>query len=170
VLAPGQGLLQGGKSIVFAQMPEETQNQTGTDAQSRLGIAAGTRQTQDHGLDGYPPAGVGLRVKEEFGVHHRVTGGLLKVGPGHVVEVLLLEQHAGAGAQRLDARVGQRNAVARCQPEDQFRLQRALDVDVQLGLGHLAQQRGHPLGGEPGGHAAGQVGHLRSAVRAMARR
>ena len=63
-----------------------------------------------------------------------------------------LQQHAGAGvvdveealqvgegvgrAQRLDAGVGQRHAVALRQREDQLGLERALDVDVQLGLGH----------------------------------
>ena len=81
-----------------------------------------------------------------------------QIGHGHVEEVLLLQQHAGAGvvdveealqvgervgrAQRLDARVRQRDAIALGQREDQLGLERALDVDVQFGLGHRAQQRG----------------------------
>jgi hypothetical protein len=87
-----------------------------------------------------------------------------KVGPGHVVEVLLLQQHAGASvvdvekalqvgegvgrAQGLHAGVGQRHAVALGQREDHLRLQRALDVDVQLGLGHGAQQFGQAVRGD----------------------
>ena len=42
--------------------------------------------------------------------------------------------------------MGQRHTIALGQRKDQFRLQRALDVDVQLGLGHLAQQFGQALG------------------------
>ena len=46
--------------------------------------------------------------------------------------------------------VGQRQAVALRQREDQLGLQRALDVDVQLGLGHGAQQLGDARGGNGG--------------------
>ena len=102
--------------------------------------------------------GVRLRVEEHLGVHHVVGRGAFEIGPGHVVEILLVQQHAGAGvvdveealqvgegvgaAQLFHARVGNGDAVALRQREDQLGLERALDVDVQLGLGHGAQQRG----------------------------
>jgi hypothetical protein len=107
----------------------------------------------------------------------------LEVGPRHGVEIVLGDQHAGAGvvdvqealqvrervgrAQRLDVGVRQRDLVAPGQLEDQLGLQRTLDVDVQLGLGRGTQQRqqvrtrnvgevdwqGH--GGSPGGGMVG---------------
>jgi hypothetical protein len=73
-------------------------------------------------------------------------------------EVLLAQQHAGAGvvdveealqvgegvggAQRLDARVGQRHAVARASAKIISGSSVPFDVQVQLGLGHGTQQRG----------------------------
>jgi hypothetical protein len=113
---------------------------------------------------------VGLRVEEYLGAHHVVGLGAQQVGPRHVVEVLLAQQHAGAGvvdvqeglqvgegvslAQVLDAAVRQGHAIALRQLEDQFGLQRAFDVDMQFGLGHGRQQRGQALGGDvaSGGH------------------
>jgi hypothetical protein len=63
-------------------------------------------------------------------------------GAGVVDIEKALQIAEGVGlAQGLHARVGQRHAVALRQREDQLRLQRAFDVDVQLGLGHAAQQR-----------------------------
>jgi hypothetical protein len=76
-----------------------------------------------------------------------------QVGRRHVVEILFLEQHAGArivdveerlqvaeivgGTQRLDRVIGKGNGVSLRQCKYQFRFERSLDVDVQLGLGHL---------------------------------
>ena len=96
------------------------------DAQLGLRVVAGAVQAVDHGLHRHAAGGVRLRVEEHLGVHHVVGRRAVEVGPGHVVEVLLLQQHAGAGvvdvqealqvgegvgaAQRLDAR---RTAAAR---------------------------------------------------------
>jgi hypothetical protein len=90
-------------------------------------------------------------------MHHVVGGGAFEVGERHVEEVLLLQQHAGAGivdvektlqvgegvggSQGLHAWVGQLHAIALRQAKDHLRLERTLDVDVQLGLGHALQQR-----------------------------
>ena len=121
-------------------------------------------QTADHhaGIGAVP--GVGLRVKEDFGVQHVVGMGPHQVGTGHVVEVLLGAQHLGAcvvdvqealqvvehvgAAQRINIRVRKIHPVARGQREDEFGLQRALDVHVQLCLGHGPQQSVQPVGGD----------------------
>jgi hypothetical protein len=95
-----------------------------------------------------------LRIEEQFGMDDVVRLGAQEIGPGHVEEVLLVQQHAGAGvvniekalqvgeriggAQRVDAGIGQGHAVALGQREDQFGFQRTFDMDVQLGLGHGA--------------------------------
>lgn len=100
---------------------------------------------------------MGLRVKEYFGMDHILCRGPLEIGEREIEKILLGSQHAGAHvievekalqvgecvstAQRLHARVGQRQAVAFRQVEDHLRLQRALNMDVQLGLGHAPQQR-----------------------------
>ncbi|MNT06628.1 hypothetical protein D3C72_1413050 [compost metagenome] len=83
-----------------------------------------------------------------------VGDGALDVVHGHVEEIFLGQQHAGAGvvdvqerlqvgkgvggAQRLHAGVGQRHLVALGEPEDQFRLKRAFDMHMQFGLGGTA--------------------------------
>ena len=151
-----QRLFQRGEGFFLAQVAQEAQDQRGTDAELVLRIDAGTVQPVDHDLDVDTARRVRLRVEEHLGVDHVVGGSTLQVGPGHVVEILLFQQHAGAGvvdvqkglqigegigtAQRLDIGIGQRHAVALRQRKNQFGLQRTLDVHVQLGLGHGAQQ------------------------------
>ena len=171
LVAIGQRLLQRLERFLLAQVAQEAQDQRRAHAQLVLGLLAGAVQAVDHGLHAHAARGVRLRVEEDLGVHHVVGCRTAQVGPGHVVEVLLLQQHAGAGvvdvqealqvgegvgaAQLLHARVGNLHAVALGQREDQLGLERALDVDVQLGLGHAAQQLGQALGG----NAVGKVRH-----------
>ncbi|MOA23345.1 hypothetical protein D3C78_1439590 [compost metagenome] len=111
---------------------------------------------------------MGLRVEEDFGMHHVVAHGPCQVGARHVVEVLLVQQHARARivdvektlqvgecvgtAQGRHIGVGQLHLVALGQRKNQFRLQRAFDMDVQLGLGHVAQQGRQGRVGQDGGH------------------
>ena len=125
--------------------------------------------------------GVGLGVKEDFRAHHVVLRRTLQIGHRHVVEVLLMEQHAGTGvvdiqkalqigesvgaAQCLHAVVLQRHLIARSQSEDELWLQRAFNVHVQFRLGHGAQQLGQACGSNllhGGGHG---VGHKFSKLR-----
>jgi hypothetical protein len=93
----GQRLLQRLEGVVLAQVAQEAQDQLGADAQFAAHRCAGAVQAADHGLHRHAARGVGLRVEEDLGVHHVVGRGALEVGPGHVVEVLLGQQHAGAG-------------------------------------------------------------------------
>jgi hypothetical protein len=76
---------------------QKAQDQIGADAQLRLRIAAGTAQAFDDRAHGHASCGVGLRVKEQLSTHHMVGGGFFKIGPGHVVKILLVQQHAGPG-------------------------------------------------------------------------
>ena len=87
-----------------------------------------------------------------------VCSRLDEVGMRHVVEVLACQQHAGARvinvqealqvgesigtAQLVDAGIRKRHPIALGQRKNQLRLQRPLDVHVQLGFGHAAQQLG----------------------------
>jgi hypothetical protein len=88
----------------------------------------------------------------DLGVDDVLGTGLLEVGHGQVVEVLLLQQHAHAlvvhgqeggqvvevvgGPHLLHRAVGELQAVAGGQLELELGLQRALEVEMQLGLGH----------------------------------
>ena len=166
MLAPGQGLLQRGKRVGFAQMPQEAQDERGADAQSGLGIAAGARQPQDHRLHGHATAGVRLWVEKQLRMHHLVGSGFFEISPGHVVKVLLLKQHTGAGVvdvqkalqvgegigctQGLDAGIRQAHAIALSQLKNHLRLERALDVNMQFGFGHGPQHGRQPIGGNRG--------------------
>jgi len=93
---------------------------------------------------------VRLRVEEDLGVADVVGQGARHVGGGHVVKILLGQQHAGAGVVQIEERlqivegisgahflnrgVGQLDAVALGQREHQFGFERAFDVDVQFGF------------------------------------
>ncbi len=168
----GSACFERGEGVFLAQVAQEAQDQRGAHAELALRIDTGTVQAVDHGLHRDAAHRVRLRVEEHLGVHHVVGRGAFEIGPGHVVEILLLQQDAGAGVvdveealqvgervgatQVFHARVGNRDAVALRQREDQLGLERALDVHVQLGLGHGAQQRGQAVGGNGGDGVLGR--------------
>jgi hypothetical protein len=155
-----------GHRLVFAQMAQEAQDQSCVQPPLGMGAAAGMRQAEDDVVHRHTARGVGLRVEEDLGAAHVLAGGLLQIGEAEVEEILLGQQHRCAGvvdvekalqigerirrAQRLDARVGQLHAVALRQREDHLGFERALDVDVQLGLGHGAQERRQALARDAG--------------------
>ena len=102
-------------------------------------VHAGAVQAVNHHLHGHAALGVGLRIKEHFGVDHMVGGGALQIGPGHVIKILLVQQDTGPSvvniqkalqigegvgrAQSLHVGIGQRHTVARGERKNQFGLQ-----------------------------------------------
>ncbi len=94
---------------------------------------------------------MGLRVEEDFAVADVIGGGAAEIGHGQVVKVLFLAQHIGAlvidveevlqigkgvgRAHLLHAFEGQGDAIALAQREHQLGFERALDMQVKLGLG-----------------------------------
>jgi hypothetical protein len=100
-------------------------------------------------------AQVGLRVEEDLGPADPGRRGPVQVRVRQVVEVLLLLQDPQVrivqvqeglqavepvpGPQLGDVRGRQRDAVARRQPDQQLRLERAFDVQMQLGDGEHAR-------------------------------
>ena len=162
LVALRQHLLQRFESRVLIQVTQEAHDQRGADAKIGLGRDTGAMQPVDHhrGVDAM--GGMRLCIKKYLGVQHAVGAGTRQIGMRHVVEILLGAQHRSAcvvqveetlqpvkhiGAlQRGNVRIGERNAVAPRKRKDQFRLQRALDMHVQFGLGHAAQQVGQALG------------------------
>ena len=116
----------------------------------------------DHRGEGDTAVGMGLGIEEDFGVAHVLSMRAGEIGPGQIVEILSLDQHAGAGIvdveKILQVRegicrpyflhrgVGQPDAVAACNGEHQLGLEGAFDVQVQLGL-------------RQGGDEAGDIGH-----------
>ncbi len=136
-------------------MAQETEDQPAADAQQLAAIGQRGADAVERGLERYAAVGVGLRVEEGLGVHHVLLFALLQVGPGQVIEVLLGTQHVGASvveieellqvaevvgaAQCFDVIPGQGDLVALGQTEHQFRLQRALQVQVEFGLGQVVE-------------------------------
>ena len=173
--------LERGERVVLAQGAQEAQDQAHAEAQLGLGAPGGAVEAADDHAHVDTACRMGLRVEEDLAVDDVVARGALEVRPGHGVEVALGDQHAGARvvdvqealqvaervglAQRLDVGVGQLDAVAGGQLEDQLGLQRSLDVDVQLGLGRGAQQRQQVRAGNVGkvdgqGHGRGVLGEF----------
>jgi hypothetical protein len=96
---------------------------------------------------------VGLWVEEHFGTAHVLGRGFPQVGPCQIVEVLFVEEHLGrfvinvqkglevaevvGPAHLLRRGVPESDPVALGEREHQLRLQRTLDMDVQLRLWHI---------------------------------
>ncbi|MCY1442898.1 hypothetical protein D9M71_592870 [compost metagenome] len=150
-IAERHGLLQGLERFFLGQMTEEAEDQPVADAQLLLAVPERGLDASDHHVEGNAAVGVGLRVEERLDVDYALRLALLQVGPGQVVEVLLAAQHVRAGiveieeflqvvegvglAQGLDVGPGQHDAVAFGEGEQQLRLQRAFEVQVQFRLG-----------------------------------
>ena len=162
----GLRLLQRFKGRGLAEVAQEAQDQCGTDAQLGARVLTGAVQAVDHRLDRHAACGVGLRVKENLCMRYVIHSSSRKVGAGHIVKILLMQQNAGPGVvdvqkalqvgkgiglpQGLYAGIGQRNIVALRQGKDQLGFERAFNVDMQFGLGHGPQQLLQTLRGDRG--------------------
>ncbi len=151
VVAEWQCLVQGGLGGVFGEVTQEAQDQPAGHAQLLLAVGQRLGDAAYHHLEGNAAIGVGLGIEEGLGVDDVLLLALEQIGPGQVIEVLLGTQHVGAGvveveeflqvaevvggAQGLDVRPGQGDAMALGQLEQQLGLQGAFQVQVQFGLG-----------------------------------
>ena len=109
----------------------------------------------EHHFERHATVGVGLWVEERFGVNHILRLAAQQVRPGQVIEILGGAQHVGALviqvekllqvvegvslAQGFDIAPRQGDLVAFGQGEQQLRLQRAFQVQVQFCLGQGVQ-------------------------------
>ena len=116
-----------------------------------LGVVQGADDAMNDHMHGHVAGGVRLRVEEDFGVVDVVGKRARDISGRHVVEILLGEQHAGAGVIQVEerlqivegvgrayffhGRIRQLHAVALGQREHQFGFERAFDVDVQFSFG-----------------------------------
>ncbi len=123
------------------------------------GVGLGSPDAGQHRLELDAARGVGLGVEEDLGVEDVLRPGLLEVGPRQVVEVLLRQQDAHplvvlgeegrqvvevVGGPHLGGRgVRQVHPVAAGEDELELRLERPLDVEVELGLGDAGDERFH---------------------------
>ncbi len=151
-LLVGQGLQKRRHGEFGAPIPQEAHDQLGADAETVLRVDLRPPEAPDHRVEGHAAGRVGLGVEEYLRIEHVLGAGLLQIGEGQVVKVGLLLQHLHAaivqGQERrqvVEAVAGahfrlvlerQLHAVASRQLELQLGLQRALDVHVQLALGH----------------------------------
>ena len=145
--------------LPLREVPEEAHDQRGRHAKVGLGLLDGSGEAPHHRLKGHSAGGVGLGIEEDLGPHDVVGRGPLEIGPGHVEEVLLVKQHGsrsvvdvkealeiaeGVGpSHRSRIGVGERHPVAASDGKGQFRLERALDVEMEFGFGsrtHDGQQ------------------------------
>jgi hypothetical protein len=131
---------------------EETHYQGRGDVKSLPGVEHGAAYARDHRLERHLSASVGLRVEEYLGAAHVLLGGFLQVGPGQIVEVLVVEEHLGrfvvnvqegleivevvGPAHLFHGGVPEGDPVAFGEREHQLGLQRTFDVDVQFRLRH----------------------------------
>jgi hypothetical protein len=125
---------------------------------------------------GHAPRGVGLRIEEDLRANDVVGMGPLEIRPCQVVKIVFRAEHRRGGVvdvekalqvgegkrppQRLRRIIGQRDTIATTDLEGQFRLERALDVHMQLRLG-----RGRDQGRESFGPDVRNVGfHMKMAM------
>ena len=96
MLAERQCLRQRGKGFLFRQMAQETHNQRGAHAPFLLCRVAGTPNTAYHRVKRHAARRVGLRVEEDFAVHHIVFAAFLQIGIRQIEKILLVPQHRRA--------------------------------------------------------------------------
>src|SRR6202022_4887132 len=134
-----------------AQVPQKAKNQPARDLQPIAAILEGAMDARDPRLEPHPPIGMGLRVEENLGMPHALAGGAFEIGPGELVEILLLEQYPAAGvidveeglqvtedigaSEFLDRGIRQADPVAPGEPEHQLGLERALAMEMKLRFG-----------------------------------
>jgi hypothetical protein len=137
-------------------VPQETHDQLRCDAELRVGVAHPLQQTIDGDREGQPTIRMGLGIEEDFRVHAAIGMQSLEIRHRQRLEVLLRLQHVRAlivdiekvlqvreGVRRphfLDALERNIDLVALPQLKHQLRLQRTLDVQMQLRLGNAANE------------------------------
>src|SRR5438874_6764202 len=131
-------------------MAKKTEDEPARDVQPDAAVFERPVDAGDDGFEGNAPVGVGLWIEEDLGVTHALRGGPLQVGPGQVVKIQLLKEYMAARVidveERLqvaedvgtsnvfDRRIRQADAISPCQLEHQLRLERPLDMQMQLRL------------------------------------
>ena len=156
---PGLGLAKRGEAVVLGQMPQDAQDEQRGDAELHPPVVERGHNAVGRGREGDAASGVSLRVVEHLDVNRTVGGGTLQVGHGEIVEVLLDPQHVHAlvvdveevlqlgevvgGPNLLDRAKRNLHIVPGRQTHQHFRLQRALQVHVELGLGQAPDKRSH---------------------------
>ena len=130
--------------------------QAGTDAIVPGGVAHRRQHAVHHRGNRHPAFGKALRTDEDLGADHRVGVGTPQIGTGDGVKVTFLHQDATALVIKIEERLqiaelvgrpqslgrlpARPHAVARRQFEQQFGLDAALQMHVQLGLWDAADE------------------------------
>ena len=145
------GLRQRFECVLFRQMAQETHNQRAAYAPFLMGIVAGAADAVQHGFKCHPARGMRLRIEKDFGADDIIFAAAQQVGAGQVVKILFVQQNGGGGIVNVEKRlqvveiiggahfvhigIGNADAVAPGDFKHKLRLERALDMDVQLGFG-----------------------------------
>src|SRR6266487_746998 len=77
-------------------MAQEAEDQPGRNTQLGGGVLHGTVEAHDDGFKADTALRVRLGIKENLGMPNILSGGPLKIGPGKIVKVLLLNEHPRA--------------------------------------------------------------------------
>src|SRR5687768_3817742 len=141
----------------FAQMTEEADDKARGDTVLAFSVPQARGDALEHGLHRHATRGVRLRVAEDLRVHDPVRMGAFQVRKGQGLEIVRISQDRGAFvidvekrlqiaevvrlAQRLYRGELEPHAMLLRQGEEHLRLEAALDVKVQLGLGQATDER-----------------------------
>ena len=156
-VAVGHRHVQRAKRIGLVEMPQEAHDELGRDAEPLLPLGERGRDALQNHVEGHPPSRVRLWIEEHLHMHDAIAMRTFEIGEGQVVKVTLVQQRRHAlvvhvqerlqvgelvrGAQFLRRSIRQPNAIAARDFEHQLGLERALDVNVQLGLRQSPQER-----------------------------
>jgi hypothetical protein len=154
-------------------VPPEAHDELRRDAIFRLSLLHAGREAIDGDREGKPAVGMGLGIKEDLGVAAAIGVEPGEIGERDVLEVLFRHQdvvgliddveeilQVGEGVGGLDLLDGLErdiDLVALAEREHLLGLERAFDVQVELGLGQTADEAreirhanepipGHPVG------------------------
>jgi hypothetical protein len=141
------------------QIAQKAHDELRPHAEVRGGEFLRAPDATNHGVEGNSATRVCLRIEKHFRVDHVLAVGLQQVLPGQLEKIFFVPEH-GHGAvidrekrrqvvkvvgreQRFGRVVVEHDAVLFGQGQAQLRLQRAFQVDVQLGLGQVLDESFH---------------------------
>ena len=140
-------------------MPQDAHDEQRGDAQPLPPVRERRQYAVRRGRERDAAPGVSLGIEEQLDMHGPVGGRAFQIGGGEVVEVLFGAQHVHAPVVdvqevlQLGEAIGGPDLLHRAerdvdpvpagQAHHQFRLERALQMKVQLGLGQRPDKRPH---------------------------
>src|SRR5947209_18589788 len=155
-----------------AEISQETQDQFRGNSQFSLAIRESVMDSFDHRANRNTAGSMGLRIEKDFGMPDVLFFGLSEISPREVEEITIMKKHAAPLVINVEEglQIGkcivspdfvrrikrEMDPVPQRQLKHQLRLERARNMQVQLGLGHAFDEAPHRFHCKPSAPGTGR--------------